>query len=125
MKRETTLVLISLILFSSYILNAQIERSEWEFGGGVRLNYLGLNGGYEGERYSDGYKFKLNYQEIGMDNYSPSLAIAFGGRYKRWNLAFAGSRGSYKGEFDTKFDIARDNVQINSGSLVSGKMDIY
>lgn len=26
------------------------------------------------------------------------MAIALGGRYKKWNLSFAGSRGSYKGE---------------------------
>ncbi|MCD4737114.1 MAG: hypothetical protein K8R53_13805 [Bacteroidales bacterium] len=59
-----------------------------------------------------------------MDNYSSSMAIAIGGRYKKWNLSFAGSRGSYKGEFNTKFDIARDDIQIDSGSHVKGSIDM-
>ncbi len=66
----------------------------------------------------------MNYKDIGMDNYSPSFAIALGGRYKKWNLSFAGSRGSYKGEFDTKFDIIRDDVQIDSGAHVNGAIDM-
>ena len=93
-------------------------------GGGFRLNYLGLDGGYSGLRYSDNYKFKLNYKDIDMDNYSPSFAIAFGGWYKKWNLSFAGSRGSYKGDFKTKFDIVRDDIQIDSGALVNGTIDM-
>lgn len=56
-------------------LTAQIELPKWEFGRGLRLNYLGLSGGYSGERYSDGYTFNVNYNEIGMDNYAPSMAI--------------------------------------------------
>lgn len=116
-------LLLGFMLFS-IIVNAQKEMTKWEFGGGLRLNYLGLSGGYEGERYSDGYKFGLDYQEIGMDNYSPSMAVAFGGRYKKWNLAFAGSRGSYKGEFVTNSDIIRDDVEIPAGSKVNGQIDM-
>jgi hypothetical protein len=112
---------LSLIILS---LSAQEERSEWELGGGFRLNYLGLNGGYSGERYSDGYKFELNYKDIGMDNYAPSFAIALGGRYKRFNLAFAGSRGSYNGEFVTEVDMVRDDIEIPAGSDVEGQIDM-
>ncbi len=101
-----------------------MEKSLWEFGGGIRLNYLGLDGGYEGQRASDGYEFKLDYQEIGMDNYSPSFAIAFGGRYKKLNLAFAGSKGSYTGEFISNVDIVRDDIQIDSGATVKGSIDM-
>ena len=32
------------------------------------------------------------------------------------NLAFAGSRGSYKGGFTTPVEIVRDDVKIDSGS---------
>ena len=67
MKKTALLIFIVVTTFS---LNAQVERPLWEFGGGVRLNYLGLSGGYEGERFSDGYQFKLDYEEIGMDNCS-------------------------------------------------------
>lgn len=117
-------LLLLFITMISIPLTAQVERPKWELGGGLRLNYLGLNGGYEGQRAFDGYEFKLNYKDIGMDNYAPSLAIAFGGRYKKWNLAFAGSRGSYKGEFLTKFDIIRDEIQIDSGAQVNGAIDM-
>lgn len=121
MKKILSLFTFCLFIFSA---NAQIEKPLWEFGGGLRLNYQGLSGGYEGERYSDGYKFGLDYHEIGMDNYSTSVGLAFGGRYKKWNLAFAGSTGSYPGEFETKFDIVRDDVQIDSGATVKGQIDM-
>ena len=123
-QRKNYLLFFILIVFSNLILNAQIERPKWEIGGGLRLNYLGLDGGYSGQRASDGYEFELNYKDIGMDTYSPSFAIAAGGRYKKLNLAFAGSRGSYKGEFETKFDIVRDDIQIDSGSHVDGSIDM-
>lgn len=118
------LVLVIGLLMMAIGLSAQIERAKWEIGGGLRFNYLGLDGGYSGLRYEDNYEFKLNYKDIGMDNYSPSFAIALGGRYKKLNLAFAGSRGSYKGEFDTKFDVVRDEIQIDSGSHVNGAIDM-
>ena len=124
MKIKITLGLISLLIFSSFVLNAQVERAKWELGGGLRLNYMGLDGGMSGERASDGYKFDLKYKDIGMDNYAPSLAIAMGGRIKKWNLAFAGSRGTYKGGFTTPAHIYRNEVQIDSGSVVDGKMDM-
>ncbi|MCK4825334.1 hypothetical protein KA005_56830, partial [bacterium] len=81
MQRKTYLLLLVLIVFSNLTLNAQIERPKWEIGGGLRLNYLGLDGGYSGERYEDNYEFELNYKDIGMDTYSPSFAIAMGGRF--------------------------------------------
>lgn len=128
MKRLTYLILSGIIVLSLN-LNAQTERPKWELGGGFRLNYMGLDGGYEGAinpnvNYPDGYEFKLNYKDIGMDNYAPSMAIALGGRYKKWNLAFAGSRGSYKGEFQTNLDIVKDDIVIDSGSAVNGQIDM-
>lgn len=116
--------LFIILLVLPLIAYSQVERSKWELGGGLRLNYLGLDGGYSGERYSDNYQFGLNYKDIGMDNYTSSIAIALGGRYKKLNLAFAGSRGSYLGEFETAFDIIRDDIQIDSGSHVNGSIDM-
>ncbi len=46
---KKTLLVIGIGLFT-IALNAQIERAKWEIGGGVRFNYMGLDGGYEGER---------------------------------------------------------------------------
>lgn len=116
--------LITAFLVISTTLTAQIERPKWEFGGGVRLNYMGLNGGLSGYRYSDGTTFDLNYKDIGMNTYSPSFAVALGGRYKKFNLEFAGSRGSYNGSFITPADMVRDDQQIDSGSVVSGTVDL-
>jgi hypothetical protein len=117
-------LLATILLSLSLGLNAQVEYPKWEFGGGLRLNYLGLSGGYEGLRYSDDYRFEMDYKEIGMDNYSPSLSVALGGRYKRFNLAFAGSKGSYDGSFTTNVDFIRDDVEIPAGSEVKGKIDM-
>ena len=116
--------LIFAFLVISTALTAQIERPKWEFGGGIRLNYMGLNGGLSGYRYSDGTTFDLNYEDIGMNTYSPSFAVALGGRYKKFNLEFAGSRGSYNGSFITPADMVRDDQQIDSGSVVSGTVDL-
>ena len=116
--------LIIALLAISTTLTAQIERPKWEFGGGVRLNYMGLNGGLSGYRIADGTTFDLNYNDIGMNTYSPSFAIALGGRYKKWNLEFAGSKGSYNGSFITPADMVRDEMQIDSGSVVSGSVDM-
>ena len=113
-----------ILLVITTTLTAQIERPKWEIGGGARFNYMGLDGGYEGESTINNYQFKMNYKDIGMDNYAPSMAIAFGGRYKKWRLSFAGSRGLYKGEFTTKFDIMRETVQIDSGSVVNGQVEM-
>ncbi len=120
MKNTLAFVLLTI----SITLTAQIERPKWEFGGGIRLNYMGLDGGMSGYRNSDGYSFDQDYKDIGMDNYSPSFAIAFGGRYKKWNLEFGGSRGTYDGSFITPADITRDDMQIDSGSAVSGSLDM-
>lgn len=116
--------LIIAFLAISTTLSAQIERPKWDFGGGVRLNYMGLNGGFSGYRNADGKTFDLKYKDIGMNTYSPSFAIAFGARYKKWNLEFAGSRGSYDGSFITPADMVRDDMQIDSGSVVSGTVDL-
>ncbi len=91
---KNTLIILGLIISTS--LAAQIERPKWELGGGIRLNYSGLDGGFSGHRNSDGYEFDIDYHEIGMNTYSPSFALAIGGRYKKWNLEFAGSEGNTK-----------------------------
>ena len=122
MTMKNTLIIAFLVI--STALQAQIERPKWELGGGVRLNYMGLNGGFSGYRNSDGQTFDLNYEDIGMNTYSPSFAVALGGRYKKWNLEFAGSRGSYKGSFITPADMVRDDMLIDSGSVVSGTVDM-
>lgn len=119
---KNTLIIALLVITTS--LTAQIERPKWELGGGARLNYMGLNGGFSGYRNSDGQSFDLNYEDIGMNTYSPSFAIALGGRYKKWNLEFAGSKGSYNGSFTTPADMVRDDMQIDSGSVVSGTVDM-
>jgi len=112
------------IMAMSLTLQAQLERPKWEFGGGLRLNYMNLDGGFSGYRGSDGYTFDVDYEQIGMSTYSSSLAIALGGRYKKWNLEFGGSRGSYAGGFTAKNDIVRDDMQIDSGALVDGSVDM-
>lgn len=119
---KNTLFILGLIISTS--LAAQIERPKWELGGGIRLNYSGLSGGLSGHRNSDGYEFDINYHEIGMNTYSPSFALAIGGRYKKWNLEFGGSRGKYEGSFVVPTDIVRDDQQIDSGSVVSGSVDL-
>ena len=73
---KNTLIIALLVITTS--LTAQIERPKWELGGGARLNYMGLNGGFSGYRNSDGQSFDLNYEDIGMNTYSPSFAIALG-----------------------------------------------
>lgn len=105
-------------------LCAQIERPKWEIGGGLRLNYMGLDGGFSAHRNSDGYESDIQYDEIGMNTYSSSFALFLGGRYKKWNLEFGGSRGSYEGGFIAKTDIVRDETQIDSGAVVDGTLDL-
>jgi hypothetical protein len=121
MKNTLIILLLSAISTS---LTAQNEHPKWDFGAGVRLNYMRLDGGLSGYRNSDERSFDLNYEDIGMKTYSPSFAIALGGRYKKWNLEFAGSRGSYNGSFITPADMVRDDIQIDSGSVVSGSVDM-
>jgi hypothetical protein len=119
---KTTWTLLFLAISS--VLYAQVERPRWEFGGGVRFNYMGLSGGFSGFRNSDGVTFDIKYKDIGMDKYSPSFAIALGGRFKKWNLEFGGSRGSYGGSFTTPSDMVRDDRKIDSGSVVNGSIDM-
>lgn len=119
---KNTIFILGLLISTSLV--AQIERPKWELGGGIRLNYSGLSGGFSGYRSDDEYEFDIDYHEIGMNTYSPSFALAIGGRYKKWNLEFAGSRGKYEGSFVVPTDIIRDDQQIDSGSVVSGSVDL-
>ena len=116
-------LVIGLLLIST-TLTAQVERPLWEVGGGVRMNYMGLGGGLSGTRNSDGYSFDINYKDIGMDNYATSFSIALGGRYKKFLLEFAASRGSYTGGFTLTTDIVRNDQQLDSGAVVSGTLDL-
>jgi len=119
---KNTLVIV--LLTFSIALTAQIERPKWEFGGGVRLNYMGLDGGMSGYRNSDGYSFNQDYKDIGMDNYTTSYSVAIGGRYKKFFLEFGASRGSYTGGFTLTTDVVKDNTQLDSGAVVSGSLDL-
>jgi hypothetical protein len=116
--------LVVVLLFLSTTLTAQVERPKWEIGGGVRINYMGLGGGFSGTRNSDGYSFDVNYKDIGMDNYTASYSLAIGGRYKKFFLEFGASRGSYKGGFTLTTDVVRDGTQLDSGAVVSGSLDL-
>ncbi len=116
-------VLVALSAVSS-APSAQTERPKWELGGGLRLNYMSLNGGFTAHRNADGFETDIQYDEIGMNTYSPSFALFLAGRYKKWNLEFGGSRGSYEGGFVAKTDIVRDDWQIDAGSKVDGTVDL-
>jgi hypothetical protein len=116
--------LIILLLLISTTLTAQVERPKWEVGGGIRINYMGLGGGFSGTRNSDGYSFDVKYKDIGMDNYATSYSIALGGRYKKFLLDIGASRGTYEGGFTLTTDIVRNDAQLDSGSVVSGSLDL-
>lgn len=116
--------LIVVLLLISTTLAAQVERPKWEVGGGARINYMGLGGGFSGTRTSDGYSFDIKYKDIGMDNYATSYSVAIGGRYKKFLLDFGASRGSYTGGFTLSTDVVRDNTQLDSGAVVSGTLDL-
>ena len=121
-------------LFISLVSTAKLHAIEaidpeelWDIGAGLRLNYLRLTGGFSGYDASTGNTFDLNYKDIGMSTWAPSLALALGGKYKKWNLFFGASRGSYTGSFITKQDITIKDELIPAGSQVDGKitMGIY
>jgi hypothetical protein len=116
--------LIVLLLLISTTLTAQVERPKWEVGGGVRMNYMGLGGGFSGTRASDGYSFDIKYKDIGMDNYTASYSIAVAGRYKKFLLDFGASRGSYTGGFTLTTKVVKDNTELDSGAVVSGTLDL-
>lgn len=116
--------LIIVLLLISTTLTAQVERPRWEVGGGLRVNYMGLGGGFSGTRSSDGYSFDIKYKDIGMDNHATSYSVALGGRYKKFLLEFGASRGSYDGGFTLGADVVRDDMQLDSGAVVSGTLDL-
>jgi hypothetical protein len=59
--------LILLFLAVSAALSAQVETPKWEFGGGVRFNYMRLNGKMSGSRNADGYNFDISYKDFSFD----------------------------------------------------------
>jgi len=109
---------------TSYKLEVKKPEELWEIGGGLRLNYLRLTGGASGYDAETGNMFDIDYSAVGMDNYAPSLALALGGKYKRWNLFFGASRGSYTGSFISQNDISIDGEIIPAGTQVDGKIDM-
>ena len=117
------LLFISIIV-TTFSLKAQEERSLWEVNAGLRLNYLGLNGYIAGYDAAKDHEFNIDYKKIGMDNYSPSLALSVSAKYKKWNLLFASSSGYYDGGFITNIDIIKEGTTIDSGSVVDGLIDI-
>ena len=40
----------------------------WNFGAGLRLNYLRLTGGIKGYDAETGNRFDIDYSAVGMDN---------------------------------------------------------
>jgi len=117
-------ILLIVLLAIVSTLTAQIERPKWELGGGIMMNYMSLNGGFSAHRNSDGFESDIQYDEIGMNTYSTSFGLAVAGRYKQWNLELAGSRGSYEGGFTAETNIVRDDVEIDSGAVVDGTVDM-
>ena len=109
------------------IMTAQEQEEVWDFGMGIRLNYLKLTGGFSGYSAKDNATYHLDYNAIGMSNYAPSAALALAGKYGKWNLFFGASKGTYTGSFITKQDITIKDTTIPAGSLVDGKisMGIY
>lgn len=96
----------------------------WNFGAGLRFNYLRLTGGFSGYSATDDATYHIDYSAIGMDNYAPSVALAVAGKYKKWNLFFGASRGSYTGSFITQQNITIKDETIPAGSNVDGKIDM-
>ena len=96
----------------------------WDIGAGLRVNYLRLTGGISGFDAETGNKFDIDYSAVGMDNYSSSVALALAGKYKKFNLFFGASQGSYSGSFTSKNDITIDGETIPAGSKVDGKIDM-
>ena len=94
----------------------------WNLDAGLRLNYLRLTGDFSGFSAKDNATYHLDYSAIGMDNYAPSVALALAGKYKKWNLFFGASRGSYTGSFITKQNITIKDETIPAGSHVDGKI---
>ena len=109
---------------SSFKVQVQDPETLWDLGAGFRFNYLRLSGGFSGYDAEKNHSFDINYKDIGMDNYSPSVALALAGKYKKWNLFFGASRGSYSGSFVTDTDIIHDGETIPAGSKVDGKIDM-
>ena len=103
---------------------AEEQDKYWDFGAGMRLNYLRLTGGFSGYSATDDATYHLDYSSIGMDNYAPSVALALAGKYKKWNLFFGASQGSYTGSFITKQNITIKDQTIPAGSHVDGKIDM-
>lgn len=112
--------------FETGTVNAQAgdQEESWDFGAGMRLNYLRLTGSFSGYSAADDATYHLDYESIGMANYASSAALALAGKYKKWNLFFGASRGSYTGSFITKQNITIKDETISAGSHVDGKIDM-
>ncbi len=106
------------------LMTAQEQEEVWDFGAGLRFNYLKLTGGFSGYSADTGNTYDLDYKAIGMSSYAPSAALALAGKYGKWNLFFGASRGTYTGSFITKQDITVKDETIPAGSLVDGKMSM-
>lgn len=105
-------------------VQVQDQEELWEIGAGLRFNYLRLTGGISGYDAETGNMFDIDYSAVGMDSYSPSVALALAGKYKKFNLFFGASRGKYTGSFISKNDITIDGETIPAGSNVDGEIDM-
>ena len=55
-----TITISILIFFMVFTVNAQEDEIEWEAGGGLRFNYLGLSGGVSGYNAENGRTYDLD-----------------------------------------------------------------
>jgi hypothetical protein len=123
----TLLLSINIQAEELQMMSAQEQEEAWDFGVGMRFNYLKLTGGFTAYDANTGNTYDLDYKTIGMSNYAPSAALALAGKYGKWNLFFGASRGTYTGSFVTKQDLTVKDETILAGSQVDGKisMGIY
>ena len=106
------------------ILNTQEQEEAWNFAAGVRAQYLRLGGGFTSYDAEHDIHYKLDYKEIGMDNYAPSASLAFSGEWGEWNLFFSASKGVYDGSFIANQDIWLKDDVILKGEHVTGKIEM-
>ncbi|MBL0709452.1 MAG: hypothetical protein JJV99_00325 [Colwellia sp.] len=106
------------------ILTPQEQEEQWNFAAGLRANYLKLGGGFTAYDAEHDAHYKLDYNEIGMDNYASSTSVAFSGEWENWNLFFSASKGVYEGGFIAPQDIFLKDDIIKEGEHVDGKVEM-
>lgn len=93
MKKSSIIVFLLIGLAVTVNAQAQDQEELWDIGAGLRLNYLRLTGGITGYSAKDDSTFNIDYKDIGMSNYAPSVALALAGKYKKGNYTAVASLG--------------------------------